>query len=135
MNRLFCFLTGGHRYADKNLTAGQSEDPDFIVLRNRCVKCGKPYRAVIKLKNIINNDIRRRAGQNEMPITIKNAEGYVQRYEETIKEDLEKAIDYFKEQLRLLIDNFGFEKHPEKIEAVMIAIECIEKEIRNVRKD
>lgn len=60
MNRLLCFLTGGHRYADKNLTAGQSEDPDFIVLRNRCVKCGKEYGVVINVKAIIAADMKRR---------------------------------------------------------------------------
>jgi predicted Zn finger-like uncharacterized protein len=44
-----------------------------------------------------------------------------------MKTTLETALAYFKEQYRLLIDNFGEEKHPEKIEAVKIAIDVIER--------
>lgn len=42
--------------------------------------------------------------------------------------DLEKARQYFKRQLHQLSDYFGEEKHPEKIAAVKIALELIEKE-------
>ena len=45
------------------------------------------------------------------------------------KTKLEEALAYFKDEYRILIDNFGFEKHPEKIEAVRIAIELIAKEM------
>ena len=41
MSRLLCFLTGGHRYADKNLVSYQHPNPDFVTLHNECVKCGK----------------------------------------------------------------------------------------------
>ena len=67
-----------------------------------------------------------------MPTTMENLEEYAQRRADKRKEDLERARDYFKDELRVLIDNFGMEKHPEKIEAVMIAIECIEKEIQAI---
>lgn len=43
----------------------------------------------------------------------------------------EKALEYFKEKYRLLIDNFGEEKHPEEIEYHKIVIKMLEKEIRN----
>jgi hypothetical protein len=54
--------------------------------------------------------------------------GYESSFEKT---DLEKAREHFKEKRRVLIDNFGMEKHPEKIEAVNIAIDLIEREIKN----
>ena len=41
MNKLLCFLTGGHRYADKNIIVYQHPHPDFVTLENKCVKCGK----------------------------------------------------------------------------------------------
>ena len=41
MNRLMCFLTGGHKYFDTNIRTEISPD-DFntIILTNPCVKCG-----------------------------------------------------------------------------------------------
>lgn len=39
MNRLCCFLTGGHRYSDKTLMCRIVGDE--IVYKNLCVKCGK----------------------------------------------------------------------------------------------
>ena len=43
MNRFFCLLTGGHRYADINMIV--IHDPIFRTykVKNYCVKCGKPY--------------------------------------------------------------------------------------------
>jgi hypothetical protein len=43
----------------------------------------------------------------------------------------EKALEYFKEKYRLLLDNFGEEKHWEEIEYHKIVIRMLEKEIRN----
>lgn len=41
MNRLMCFLTGGHRYADKNIkTELIPDDTRRIILSNECIKCG-----------------------------------------------------------------------------------------------
>ena len=48
--------------------------------------------------------------------------------EQATKTNIEKALDYFKYELLRLIDYFGDEKHPEKIEAVQMAIEAIKKE-------
>ena len=60
---------------------------------------------------------------------IKDLKRYELQRQAERRIELEKARDYFKDELRVLIDNFGMEKHPEKIEAVMLAIECIKKEI------
>lgn len=37
----FCRLTGGHKYADKNLTSLRMPDYDATCFINRCVKCGE----------------------------------------------------------------------------------------------
>lgn len=47
----------------------------------------------------------------------------------TMKNNLEKIRDYFKREYLRLNDYFGFEQHPEKIEAVKLIIELIEKEM------
>lgn len=41
MNRFLCFLTGGHKYRDSNMTAQTTPD-DFntVTLSNPCIKCG-----------------------------------------------------------------------------------------------
>lgn len=41
MNRLICFLTGGHRYADENITTHPNRKKGYITLSNYCIKCGK----------------------------------------------------------------------------------------------
>jgi hypothetical protein len=41
---------------------------------------------------------------------------------------VEQAISYFIDQRRFLIDNFGEEKHPEKIAAVTMAIEALQRD-------
>lgn len=41
MNKLFCLISGGHRYADTNIIAYQHPNPDYVTLHNKCVKCGK----------------------------------------------------------------------------------------------
>ncbi len=42
MNKLCCFLSGGHRYLDANLISCRNEIKRTIVLKNYCVKCGEP---------------------------------------------------------------------------------------------
>ena len=42
MNRLICFLTGGHRYADGNITTHPNRKKGYMTLKNYCIKCGKP---------------------------------------------------------------------------------------------
>lgn len=42
MNRIMCFLTGGHRYRGENIeTATHPHHSGWVLLSNRCVKCGK----------------------------------------------------------------------------------------------
>jgi uncharacterized protein HemX len=45
--------------------------------------------------------------------------------------DLEKARQYFKRQLHQLSDYFVEEKYPDEIKSIKIAIQLIEKEIKN----
>lgn len=41
MNRFFCFLTGGHRYADVNIrTQTMPDDWRIVEITNPCIKCG-----------------------------------------------------------------------------------------------
>lgn len=41
MNRLFCKLTGGHRYSDANIrTQTMPDDRNIVEITNPCVKCG-----------------------------------------------------------------------------------------------
>lgn len=41
MNKLMCFLTGGHKYSDANIMA-QTMPDDFNIVEiiNPCIKCG-----------------------------------------------------------------------------------------------
>lgn len=43
MNGFFCWLTGGHRYADSNLTVYTDPKTKEAVFRNICIKCSKPF--------------------------------------------------------------------------------------------
>ena len=43
MNAFFCKLTGGHKYADLNLTIHTDRRTDEAVFKNHCIKCGKPF--------------------------------------------------------------------------------------------
>lgn len=47
--RILCWLTGGHRYADANLTSVSMPENDATCFINHCVKCGK--RTVYAVKN------------------------------------------------------------------------------------
>lgn len=46
-------------------------------------------------------------------------------------DDLEKALQYLKRQYYELSDYFGEEKYPDEIKSIKIAIQLIEKEIKN----
>jgi hypothetical protein len=66
MNRLFCFLSGGHEYADKNLTATmQRDNTDMFVFKNKCVKCGKVYEVKLNMGAVIQNEITKMKGGEE----------------------------------------------------------------------
>lgn len=65
MNRLFCFLSGGHRYADTNLTASRPIIHGFVIIRNECIKCGKAYTSAINVDAIIREDLAKMKGGAE----------------------------------------------------------------------
>ncbi len=44
------------------------------------------------------------------------------------QKDIEQAYEYCKHEYRKLIDYYGEEKHPEKIEAMLTVLELFEKE-------
>ena len=63
MNRLMCFLTGGHRYSDANIrTQTMPDDFDIIELTNPCVKCGTLSVFYMNVKKQIAKDIARMKG-------------------------------------------------------------------------
>lgn len=39
MNKFICWITGGHRYLDKNITL--EHDGGYCIFKNKCLKCGK----------------------------------------------------------------------------------------------
>ncbi len=71
MNRLMCFLTGGHRYSDANIrTQTAPDDFDIVILTNPCVKCGELSVFYMNVKNQLEKDIaeikhRMKGGEQE----------------------------------------------------------------------
>lgn len=55
MNKFFCWLTGGHKYADKNLLVCRDKSINLnqYSFSNRCVKCGKRYIFNLDLDRLI----------------------------------------------------------------------------------
>ena len=60
MNRLFCWLTGGHRYAPMNLRTCKHPFTREIVVTDWCIKCGKRYRFSYDIDPIIEKDLKSR---------------------------------------------------------------------------
>ena len=57
MNRVKCFLTGGHRYEDSNLRASSDEFKNTITFTNGCVKCGKSYEVQLPFSAVMSSDL------------------------------------------------------------------------------
>ena len=57
MNKVLCWLTGGHRYADMNLESSYNPYTGQSILANRCVKCGKEITVTINVDEIIKRDM------------------------------------------------------------------------------
>lgn len=53
LKKLWCFLTGGHIYADINLQCCRDEANMMLRYRNRCCKCGKADEWEIPMENIL----------------------------------------------------------------------------------
>jgi hypothetical protein len=56
MNRLRCFLTGGHRYVDTGISAKKCANPNWYTVTNQCIKCGKPIQIDLNVGKIIFDD-------------------------------------------------------------------------------
>lgn len=52
MNKIMCFLTGGHRYKASNLQS-HIDDTYIVHFTNFCVKCGKKYTYTIPYVNLL----------------------------------------------------------------------------------
>ena len=57
MREFLCWLTGGHRYADKNLKTLYHTDTRKTLLWNYCVKCGIAYIFTINTDELVKRDI------------------------------------------------------------------------------
>lgn len=56
--RLFlCWITGGHKYADKNLKTYYNPNTRQSSMWNYCVKCGTAYLFKINTDEIVKRDI------------------------------------------------------------------------------
>lgn len=58
MNRLMCFLTGGHKYSDKNIrTQTMPDDFKIVEITNPCVKCGTSSVLYMNVNKQIEKDV------------------------------------------------------------------------------
>ena len=60
LRRFLCWLTGGHRYEDKNLTTYYSPMNRKTVFANYCVKCGTQNLWELDIDRILQEDIERK---------------------------------------------------------------------------
>ena len=67
MNKIMCFLTGGHRYSDANIrTQTMPDDFNIIEITNHCVKCGAVSVFYMNVGKIIAHDMARmKGGRND----------------------------------------------------------------------
>ena len=75
MNKFFCWLTGGHRYEDKNLESAYCPFTRQSLMVNRCVKCGEIYTATINTDAIIKRDLEEYAKRHGLPKTYVRKDG------------------------------------------------------------
>jgi hypothetical protein len=47
MNKICCFLTGGHKYKSSDLECKFEDKDDTVRFINQCDKCGKIYEVII----------------------------------------------------------------------------------------
>ena len=69
MNRLVCFLTGGHRYSDVNIrTQTMPDDFNIVEITHPCIKCGTLSAFYMNVGKMISHDAeikRMRGGEEE----------------------------------------------------------------------
>jgi len=68
MNRIMCFLTGGHKYSDTNIrTQTMPDDFNIVELTNPCVKCGSLSVFYMNVqKQIGKNDVKLKGGESDV---------------------------------------------------------------------
>lgn len=60
MNKIMCFLTGGHRYSDANIrTQTMPDDFNIVEITNPCIKCGTLSVFHMNVGKIIAHDMAR----------------------------------------------------------------------------
>ena len=57
VRRLLCWITGGHKYADKNLRTLYDQEDRKSLMWNYCVKCGIAYLFKINTDEIVKRDL------------------------------------------------------------------------------
>lgn len=54
IKKVFCFLTGGHRYKDENMKVTEIKKGTEYIFENYCCKCGKRMVHIIDIEDILN---------------------------------------------------------------------------------
>ncbi len=54
--RLWCWLTGGCRFAADTLQSHIDERTQLCTLRNRCVRCGMEYKCTIPVIDLLEHE-------------------------------------------------------------------------------
>ena len=65
LRRFLCWLTGGHKYADKNLETLYCPETRESLMWNYCVKCGTAYLFTINTDEIVKRDMEERKKRYE----------------------------------------------------------------------
>lgn len=53
MNKLFCFITGGHKYRSSELEVKFDDDEGIAKFTNHCSKCGKVSEVVVPQSSLL----------------------------------------------------------------------------------
>lgn len=53
MNKICCFLTGGHKYKSSELECKFDDDEGIVKFTNRCSKCGKVSEVVVPQSSLL----------------------------------------------------------------------------------
>lgn len=53
MNRLLCFITGGHKYRSSELEVKFDDDKGIAKFTNHCSKCGKISEVVVPQSSLL----------------------------------------------------------------------------------
>ena len=53
MNKICCFLTGGHKYKSSDLECKFDDDEGIVKFTNRCSKCGKVSEVVVPQSSLL----------------------------------------------------------------------------------